>query len=84
MGGVFRTGDVSELETRMQQMFKGHENRIATIEAALMANRVCFVTETERFLQSGTHCSTKRVGPSVDPVRASNGTGKALFKEQRQ
>jgi small-conductance mechanosensitive channel len=68
----------------------GHEtgksapNRIATIEAALTANRVCFVTETERFLQSGTHCSAKRVRPSVDPVRASNGTGKALFKEQRQ
>ena len=78
------TGDVSELETHMQQMYKGYENRIATIQAELTANRVWFVTETDRFLQSGTRCWTKRVGPSVDPVSTSNGTGKALPKEQRQ
>jgi hypothetical protein len=81
-GWGLRTSDISELETQMQEIQKHNQNRITTVEAEVTASRCCFVTDADRLLESSTHDRTNRANPPS--IRSSNGTGKALLKEQGQ
>ena len=66
----------------MQKIQKHYQNRIAAVEAEVMASRWWFVTDSDRFVQGSTHYRTKCVESSVDP--AVERYGQALLKEQRQ
>jgi formate-dependent phosphoribosylglycinamide formyltransferase (GAR transformylase) len=66
----------------MQEIQKHNQNRITTVEAEVTASRWCFVTDATDFSRAARMIGLSASNPPS--IRSSNGTGKALLKEQGQ
>lgn len=81
-GWGLRTSDISELETQMQEIQNHNQNRITTVEA-----EVTQVGGVLSRMRTDFSRAARMIGLSASnppSIRSSNGTGKALLKEQGQ